>query len=79
MQSRLPGYQERIVQIRLRKEEGGLNLGMEPELMKCMMKRGRRAGELLINRFDFNKHQWVRLVLLLSLLEKNFEWYIQKP
>ncbi len=73
IQSRLPGYQERIVQIRLAPGEGGLNLGMEPELINCMMKRGRRAGELLINGFDFNEHQWMRLVLLLGLLEKNFE------
>lgn len=75
MQSGLPGYQERIVQIRLAPGEGGLNLGMEPELINRMMERGRRAGQKLCdkNEFDFNKHQWVRLVLLLSLLEKNFE------
>jgi predicted acylesterase/phospholipase RssA len=68
MQSRLPSYQERVVQVPLGSQEGGLNLDMEPEVIEAIALRGKRAGEMLLE-FDFDQHRWVRLRVLLSELE----------
>jgi predicted acylesterase/phospholipase RssA len=69
MQSMLPSYRERIVQVRLTSREGGLNLAMQPETIGHISDKGRRAGELLTN-MDFAQHQWVRLRVLMAYLEK---------
>jgi predicted acylesterase/phospholipase RssA len=73
MQSRLPSYQERIVQVRLRKEEGGLNLAMEPPVIERLEARGRKAGRRLLDEFRFEHHRWVRLRVLLNQLEANLK------
>ncbi len=73
MQSRLPSYQERVVQIPLGPEEGGLNLGMETGVIESMELRGKKAGELLRDGFDFKRHRWVRLRVLLNELETRLE------
>jgi hypothetical protein len=72
MQSRLPSYQERVVQIPLGSKEGGLNLDMEPDVIRSISLRGQKAGEMLCS-FNFEQHQWVRLRVLLSELEKQME------
>jgi predicted acylesterase/phospholipase RssA len=69
MQSMLPSYRERIVQVRLTSREGGLNLAMQPETIRRIGAKGRRAGELLTS-MDFAQHQWVRLRVLMAYLEK---------
>jgi predicted acylesterase/phospholipase RssA len=71
MQSRLPSYQERIVQVRLGKDQGGLNLGMDPDAIEDMENKGKKAGDKLCDEFDFTRHQWVRLRVLMNLLETN--------
>jgi predicted acylesterase/phospholipase RssA len=68
-QSRLPSYRERIVQVRLRAGEGGLNLSMTAGRINALKERGALAGETLRDDFFFPHHQWVRLLVLLSLLE----------
>ncbi len=72
MQSRLPSYQERVVQVPLGAQEGGLNLDMEPEVIRSIALRGKRAGEMLL-KFDFDRHRWVRLRVLLGELERQLE------
>jgi predicted acylesterase/phospholipase RssA len=47
-QERVPGYQERVVSIALRKGEGGLNLRMEPTLIETLAARGDEAAERLL-------------------------------
>lgn len=69
MQSYLPGYRERIVQVRLTDAEGGLNLAMDDKTINKVMQKGECAGELLCNQFDFKYHKWVRLRVLLGLLD----------
>ena len=59
-QAMLPSYRERVVQLRLRDDEGGLNLAM-----------GARAGEARLNDFNFTHHQWVRFRVLMGQLEPN--------
>ena len=51
MQSRLPSYQERTVQVPLTQSEGGLNLGMESGIIEDLVCRGGVAGEKLLEGF----------------------------
>lgn len=79
-QSMLPGYRERIVQVYLGDNEGGMNLDMQPDVIERVMEKGRNAGTLLTNKpdpgnpetqyFDFEQHQWVRFRVLMDQLEK---------
>jgi predicted acylesterase/phospholipase RssA len=72
MQSQLPSYQERIVHVTLSSEEGGLNIKMSPPRIESMQAKGLEAGEILCGeRFSFERHQWVRLRVLMGLLKKN--------
>lgn len=73
MQAMLPSYRERIVQIRLSDDEGGLNLAMGHETIKKVMKKGEEAGSVLLKDFDFRVHQWVRFQVLMSQMEKYLE------
>lgn len=69
MLSQLPSYRERIVQIRLKDDEGGLNLDMPDATLKELVKRGQLAGKTL-QRFDTRQHQWVRFLVLMHQLVK---------
>ena len=72
VQMKVPGFRDRIVTIKLRASEGGLNLNMGPERITPLVQRGRAAGELLVQRFaqpsrgnftmpmDWDNHRWVR-------------------
>lgn len=79
MQSRLTSYQERVVQIPLSSNEGGLNLNMGVDVISSMANKGGEAGSLLLDRyaregsFGFKHHRWVRLRVLLSELETQLE------
>lgn len=69
MQSTLPSYRERIVQIRLKDSEGGLNLNMPPRIIEFLKEQGVNAGQKLLKDFQFEHHQWVRLKVMVGLLE----------
>ncbi|WP_375767270.1 patatin-like phospholipase family protein [Archangium gephyra] len=70
-QARMPSYRERVVQVRLQDDEGGLNLKMSPDTIKRVADKGREAARAL-EQFDFNEHRWVRLLVLLAKLEREF-------
>jgi len=81
-QSLLPGYRERIVQVYLTDEEGGLNLNMPPHVIKNMIEKGRKAGKLFTNEpgtsnpdeyFDFEQHRWIRFIELMVQIENVFK------
>ena len=79
-QSMLPSYRERVVQVYLSKDEGGLNLSMDNEIIKRVIEKGEIAGEKIVNDFKFKHHQWVRFQVLMGLLEtelKNMEKVLQ--
>ena len=72
MQANLPSYRERVVQIRLNKDEGGLNLNMPPATIENIVAKGDAAGNRLVKAFMFENHQWVRFLVLMKQLEQNF-------
>jgi hypothetical protein len=47
LQTELPGYRERVCEVRFKEGEGGLNLKMAPPKVQALMKRGFAAGEEL--------------------------------
>jgi len=67
-QARLPSYRERIAQIAFAPDEGGLNLAMGPRQLDSILRKGKRAGELLKD-FQFDHHRWVRFRVLMAELE----------
>jgi len=76
-QVKMPGYRDRIVNIHLSPDEGGLNLNMPENVITNLSNRGMYAGELLRDRFtgkskhtmDWNNHRWIRFRTTMSLLE----------
>lgn len=71
MQTAMPGFRERVVQVHLNNDEGGLNLDMGKETIQGIMKKGSQAGETLISDFRFDHHQWVRYLILMSQLDEH--------
>lgn len=79
--SRMPGMRDRIVRLRLKKDEGGFNLNMDSELIKGIAERGGNAAVELIERFipappgapptaGWNQQRWVRRDVLLHALNE---------
>jgi predicted acylesterase/phospholipase RssA len=80
-QSRLPGFRERIVHIKLDRGEGGLNLAMKQEKITELTGRGAYAGDRLVTLFDcidpeepggcrWNDHRFARFRTTMALLER---------
>ncbi len=71
LQANLPSYRERIVQIRLNKDEGGLNLAMPKAIIDKVVSKGQEAGATLCkpDEFNFDHHVWVRFLVLMAQLE----------
>lgn len=75
LQSRLPGFADRIVEIRLGKHEGGMNLGMDRATIEALSELGRQAGTTLTTKFDFDDNRWRRALSLLPEIEKSLEGF----
>lgn len=73
MQAELPGYRDRICQIRLSKDEGGLNLNMPREIVTNLLERGEEAGAEVTNpdRFDWDRHRVTRFWTLMQMLQQS--------
>jgi predicted acylesterase/phospholipase RssA len=71
-QAALPSYRERVVQVRLKPDEGGFNLAMDRNVIKDLVLKGRSAGEKLEQEFNQQHHQWARLRVLVSELDSKF-------
>lgn len=68
-QAAMPGYRERIAHVYLDVGEGGLNLGMPPEVIGRVAAKGEEVARRFFRSFRFPEHQWVRLLALMSRLE----------
>ena len=80
-----PGVRDRVVNIALRDDEGGLNLNMPSNTIDELDRRGRAAGLLIAARFDpdaledpetgtantqvFPNHRWVRFRTFMGAFE----------
>ena len=70
LQSRLAGYSERIVEIRLDPEtEGGLHVEMDGPTIDRLVGLGRLAAERIEHDFDFDEHRLRRALVLFATLE----------
>jgi predicted acylesterase/phospholipase RssA len=74
LQSALPGYHNRIAQVRTSPGEGGTNLFMPREIIASLALRGAMAGARLRTRFadegQWNRFRWLRLRTAMSNMEK---------
>jgi predicted acylesterase/phospholipase RssA len=79
-QMRAPGYRDRVAHVEMGKEEGGMNLNMDRELIENLSLRGREAAGLLRRAYtaeydsgriiSWDNHRWVRLRSALAALEQ---------
>jgi predicted acylesterase/phospholipase RssA len=69
-QTTLRGYADRVVEIRLRPGEGGMNLRMPEPLITSLAARGAMAGETLLE-FDWQAHQLIRYRVAMSRLTES--------
>ena len=74
MQSAMPGYRNRIAQVRTRADEGGTNLFMPRATVASLALRGALAGARLRTRFaddhQWDRFRWLRLRVAVSNLER---------
>jgi predicted acylesterase/phospholipase RssA len=68
-QTHIAGYRDRIATVSHTAEEGGLNLNMDPVDIGRLAERGRIAGALFTDQFDFVSHRWIRYRSVMELLE----------
>ena len=69
LQTKLPGYRERIVSIALAPDEGGLNLAMPAATVKKLGEYGGIAGTTLVQKFCLDEHRWRRLLVETTAME----------
>jgi len=80
----IPGYRDRIVAVRLRDDEGGLNLRMAPSLIERLAARGEAAADLLLAHYaqrdlptgvvtGWRNHRWVRYRVAMRVLGEALE------
>ena len=83
---RLPSFRDRVVEIWLKPDEGGLNLAMPEETIRRLIERGSEAGKRLRERFadtpssdplSWDGHRWARLRSGLSGLSVFLHQFIQ--
>jgi hypothetical protein len=82
LQSTLPGYRERIANIYLKADEGGINLNMSAGQIGKLAVFGERAAALMGGRslhpsdqspFDFDEHRWRRYLIAFARVEEALE------
>jgi Patatin-like phospholipase len=74
MQAELPGYRDRVCQIRLSEEEGGLNLNMPAPVVERLIGFGKDAGAEVTNPsvFDWDRHRITRFKTMMYMLQQSF-------
>jgi predicted acylesterase/phospholipase RssA len=76
----MPGFRDRVSRVRLKDGEGGMNLDMDPDVIKALAKRGEAAANELIQCYatptpgggeapGWDEHRFVRLNNLLTMMK----------
>lgn len=68
----MPGFRDRVTELRTGEGEGGLNLQMAQPLVEKLAERGSEAA-LEFADFDFSLHQWVRYRAAMNALSDSFD------
>lgn len=68
----LPGYRDRVVELRHLDDEGGINLKMPPPTIRRLADRGAAAAAEL-DTFDFDLHRWIRYRISMAELDELLE------
>ncbi len=77
LQSRLHGYRERIVEIRLDdSREGGMNLDMSRQTIEDLAEYGEFAGDEMLG-FDFDEHRYRRMTTAFPALQDAFQRFAE--
>jgi predicted acylesterase/phospholipase RssA len=74
MQAELIGYRDRICQIRLADDEGGLNLDMDPKVVAGLIALGRDAGREVVRTSTaewWDEHRVTRYRMLMQMLQRS--------
>jgi predicted acylesterase/phospholipase RssA len=77
-----PGFRDRVVHVRLTRDEGGLNLRMHRDLILRVAARGAEAARVLLAHYahrdppphtvtGWRNHRWVRYRVALRLIEQS--------
>ncbi len=72
MQAELPGYRDRVCQIRLATNEGGLNLEMDSAVVERLIETGHEAGRLVVSHAStewWDVHRLTRYRMLMQMLQ----------
>ncbi|WP_022909634.1 patatin-like phospholipase family protein [Aestuariimicrobium kwangyangense] len=77
LQTEVPGFRDRIVEVAMHQGEGGLNLAMPAEIIAALSSRGDEAGRRLLE-FDLEAHRWIRFRTAMSSLSEVLE-QLQQP
>jgi hypothetical protein len=67
-QCAMPGYRDRIVEVHLHPDEGGMNLQMPADVVAVVAEKGRQAAEAL-RAFDFDQHRWTRYLISMGRMQ----------
>jgi predicted acylesterase/phospholipase RssA len=68
----VPGYRDRVVEVRHLDDEGGINLKMPRETIQRLADRG-AAAAAQFDTFDFDLHRWIRYRVSMSELDELLE------
>jgi len=68
-QCALPGYSDRVVEVHLHPNEGGLNLRMSSPVVAGVAEKGRQAAEALNSKFNFERHRWNRYLTSMGRMQ----------
>jgi predicted acylesterase/phospholipase RssA len=74
----MPGFRDRVVEIRQNPDEGGMNLRMPRDVIQRLAARGADAGRNILygdtdtdtTPFDFGVHRWIRYRIAMSSLDE---------
>ncbi|HEX6262724.1 MAG TPA: patatin-like phospholipase family protein [Actinomycetota bacterium] len=69
MQAELPGFRDRVWEVRLAADEGGFNIGMGPETIARLIEKGDEAGRSIREEFDWDQHVFTRYLMAMRRLE----------